>query len=94
MPVYTSRWRVARHWHLVFDNAQHLHTTGIAHDAAVAGGVVQVNGQQRQVIATAGVNQGLRGAGFDQGVSPLRIKVTPSSGNTGTACCTAWPVPN
>jgi hypothetical protein len=64
------------------------------HDAPVARGVGHLHGQQREPLAAALVHQRLQGLGRIRGTSPLRISAMPSSGSTGTTCCTAWPVPS
>ena len=50
----------------VFDNGLHL-ALGIAHDAPVAGWVVERDGQQSQVLSCTRVDQGLQGVGLGQG---------------------------
>ena len=49
---------------LVLDDA--LHRVAIAHDAPVAAGVGQLDGQQRQAFTAAQVHQCARGGGLDQ----------------------------
>ena len=51
--------------------------------------------QQRQLLAAAGRDQRARGLGFDQ----RHVAVEDQRGaarrrSSGTACCTAWPVPS
>ena len=80
---------------LVLDDAADL-AGGVAHDAAVAGGIVQHLGEHGGAIAARG-QQAAQRVGCTSGTSPYSTSVTSSlpspSSSSGTACCTAWPVP-
>ena len=49
----------------MFDDG--THRLALAHDAAIAGGVGHVHGEQGQALARTGLHQGLQGGGLDQG---------------------------
>jgi hypothetical protein len=69
MPVFTSDAALVGGGVLLFDDAGDL-AGGVAQDAAVAGGVGHVHGEQRQLAVAGGGHQALQGGHADQGTSP------------------------
>jgi hypothetical protein len=76
---------------LLFDDGTHA-ALGIAHDAAVAGGIVEIRDQHGQHRIDA--EQPPQRAARISGTSPYSTSTRAPSGIAPMACCTAWPVPS